>query len=155
MVLFILTLGMLVAAALLNTSRGNSAFVAVKESEWMQKLADSPLMSKLKPLLNKDLSPANTARPEDRIVLAIKSGSSVIMDRLPVHLINYEKSKDIIPNLLLYSDSHIRIGNYEVVDILANVSEKIQGHKDFQHYKKLHSIIVSRRIQPNSCTTMP
>lgn len=75
-------------------------------------------------------------RTED-VVITLKSGASVIHQRLPVHFDNEFSADSSLPrtsNLILYSDAPDIIRGHTIVDALANVSDVIRKQKHFQPY---------------------
>ncbi|PWN51253.1 hypothetical protein IE53DRAFT_410301 [Violaceomyces palustris] len=96
-------------------------------------------------------------RFEDKVVITIKSGHSVINDRLPIHLMNMRKQGIHLPNLLLYSDVDTVIGGFQVKNVLKNVSEATKMQADFQPYFQLHRIVnrKSKNKMKNDDTSSP
>ena len=76
----------------------------------------------------------------DKIVLNIKSGASVIHERLPVHF-NNELGVANIPHITIYSDFADSIDGREVIDILSHVGDRVRSQHDFRAYKTLHERI--------------
>lgn len=81
-----------------------------------------------------------------RTVLARKTGYSVVFERLPMHLI--EKRPDI-PNQYIYSDANVKLGDTEIIDILANVSDTVRTQKTFSGYARLQHAIRDRQPPEN------
>lgn len=78
---------------------------------------------------------------EHQTVLAIKTGYSVMFERLPMHLI---EPRPDIPYRHVYSDASAKLGQYEVIDILANVSDSIKNMDHFDGYARMHQAIRDR-----------
>ncbi|KAF3932301.1 hypothetical protein ABW19_dt0206263 [Dactylella cylindrospora] len=80
----------------------------------------------------------------DDSLLMIKTGASVLWQRLPIHM---TRLKEIYaPNQVIYSDLEETIQGHRVIDILANVSSKLSSSDEFKPYheqKKLHAEGVS------------
>jgi hypothetical protein len=68
----------------------------------------------------------------DKVFLMIKTGATVLWERLPIHLLT---TLTKVPKFGLYSDSPGSIAGYEVVDALANISQSTKSDKSFQMYK--------------------
>jgi hypothetical protein len=72
------------------------------------------------------------AQGSDKLFLMIKTGGSVLWNRLPVHLFT---TLTRVPNFALYSDAPGSIGGYEVIDILANLSDSTLNSNEFTMYR--------------------
>ncbi|KAF8475860.1 hypothetical protein BDZ91DRAFT_788522 [Kalaharituber pfeilii] len=84
--------------------------------------------------------PAPFPPPEgaEDVVLVIKTGSQVIWQRLPIHLIT---TTTRTPNFLVFSDLAERFGNVPVHDCLKNVKPALkEDHKQFEIYRKARVI---------------
>ncbi|ANB12080.1 hypothetical protein AWJ20_315 [Sugiyamaella lignohabitans] len=68
----------------------------------------------------------------DKIFLMIKTGASVLWDRLPVHLFT---TLTRVPNFAIYSDAPGSVGGYEVIDVLANMTAKSRLRNEFKMYR--------------------
>lgn len=69
----------------------------------------------------------------DDAVLVIKTGSQVVWQRLPVHLVT---TTTLTPNYLVFSDLAERVGNVVVHDCLKDVKPNLrEAHKQFQIYR--------------------
>lgn len=86
-------------------------------------------------------SSASTQQLASETVLTIKTGSSVVWDRLVVHLAS---PRPDIPNRLFFSDAELQFGNVNVKDILANVSEAVREDPAFKPYEELHRSLRDR-----------
>ncbi|KAK6544327.1 hypothetical protein TWF694_001027 [Orbilia ellipsospora] len=68
----------------------------------------------------------------DDSLLMLKTGAQVIWQRLPIHMI---RLKEIYaPNRVIYSGVDEVIQGEPVIDVLANVSQKLQKHDQFKTY---------------------
>ncbi|ANB12119.1 hypothetical protein AWJ20_357 [Sugiyamaella lignohabitans] len=76
----------------------------------------------------------------NKILLLLKTGSKTLWDRVPVHFFT---TLTRFPNFALYSDAADSIAGYEVVDILANVSQSLLLESDqfsvYRSYRQLRS----------------
>jgi Fringe-like len=84
----------------------------------------------------------------ERVFLLIKTGASVLWDRLPMHFLT---TVTRFPNFALYSDAADSIGGYEVIDILANVSqslllysEQFQPYRDARRLRSSHLYVTTK-----------
>lgn len=77
-----------------------------------------------------------------RTVLARKTGYSVVFQRLPMHMI---ENRPDIPHQYIYSDSNVKLGNVDVIDILANVSDTVRAQRTFSGYARLQRAIRDRQ----------
>lgn len=80
---------------------------------------------------------ADYAPDSDKIFLMIKTGSTVLWNRLPIHLMT---TLTKVPYFGLYSDMATSVGGHEVIDILANVTEKTKNVRDFKLYRRLQKL---------------
>lgn len=85
--------------------------------------------------------PSSIHQLASETVLTIKTGSSVVWDRLVVHLAS---PRPDIPNRLFFSDAELHFGNVTVKDILANVSEAVREDAAFKPYEELHRSLRDR-----------
>ncbi|KAK0563618.1 hypothetical protein OC844_002115 [Tilletia horrida] len=79
---------------------------------------------------------AGAVRPlSNRTVLHFKTGYSVLYDRMPMQLL---EARPDIPHRVVYSDVALRIGEHEVIDILAN-STQLSHHQstEYKQYAQL------------------
>ncbi|KAK6363725.1 hypothetical protein TWF730_001143 [Orbilia blumenaviensis] len=65
-------------------------------------------------------------------LLMLKTGAQVIWNRLPAHLTRL--SQIDVPNQVIYSDVEETVHGHHVIDILANVSQKLKSHEQFKTY---------------------
>lgn len=80
-----------------------------------------------------DIVPFPPPEGADDAVLVIKTGSQVVWQRLPVHLVT---TTTLTPNYLVFSDLAERIGNVVVHDCLKDVGPKLrEAHQQFQMYR--------------------
>ncbi|KAK0544124.1 hypothetical protein OC846_006175 [Tilletia horrida] len=70
-------------------------------------------------------------------VLMIKTGHSVIYDRVPMHLV---WPRPDIPKRFVYSDVALEIGNHQVIDALANASSYVKGKGEYKEYLRLNNL---------------
>ncbi|KAN0061574.1 hypothetical protein ACQY0O_006421 [Thecaphora frezii] len=111
---------------------------------------EKPVMSGIPSLKDfKDFSsrprPSPTPRFQDRVVVTMRTGSSVLYSRLPAHLIEYERDRLQRPNLLIYSDWEAQVGDWKVKNALEGVSETIRKQYDFNTtYTDLQNVIMEK-----------
>ncbi|KAF3930447.1 hypothetical protein ABW20_dc0105767 [Dactylellina cionopaga] len=74
----------------------------------------------------------------DESLLMLKTGAQVLWQRLPIHMTRLEET--YAPNQVIYSDMEETIQGHEVIDILANVSQKLSKHEQFKTYHKMHKL---------------
>ncbi len=74
----------------------------------------------------------------DDVLLIVKTGSTSMWKRLLVHLTT-TLSPDRIPlaNTVVYSDSPETIGNFHIVDALANITKTTKSLPDFAVYRQM------------------
>jgi hypothetical protein len=77
---------------------------------------------------------ADYASGTDKIFLMIKTGATVLWNRLPIHLTT---TLTRVPNFAIYSDSAASVGGYEVIDILQNVTEETKSHEQLSMYRSI------------------
>jgi hypothetical protein len=71
----------------------------------------------------------------DDVILMFKTGATVLWKRVPIHMAtSFSPNRINSNNILLYSDYPETIGQWEIIDILANTSEKVRNSKTFQPY---------------------
>ncbi|GAC72056.1 hypothetical protein PANT_6c00044 [Moesziomyces antarcticus T-34] len=106
------------------------------------------------------LSPSTSSHVDPKLkavmeksVIVLKTGSSVAYDRLPVQLLLaqqalhpevYRSGEDGYkgPQLLLYSDAEMHLGEFAVHNALANVSDYVQKQPDFaRQYAQLQKLL--------------
>ncbi|KAI3483498.1 hypothetical protein L1887_53629 [Cichorium endivia] len=107
----------------------------------------------LRPSSSSDVDPKLKAVMEKKSVIVLKTGSSVAYDRLPVQLLLaqqalhpevYRSGEDGYkgPQLLLYSDAELHLGEFEVHNALANVSDYVRKQPDFaRQYAQLQNLL--------------
>ncbi|GAC94481.1 hypothetical protein PHSY_002053 [Pseudozyma hubeiensis SY62] len=88
---------------------------------------------------------------KSKSVIVLKTGASVLADRLPVQLVLAqasflaadERSGQTSPSLfLIYSDAADQIGNFMIHNALANVSDFVRHNADFsRQYNQLHTLL--------------
>ncbi|KAK6495380.1 hypothetical protein TWF481_003403 [Arthrobotrys musiformis] len=77
-------------------------------------------------------------------LLMLKTGAQVLWNRLPIHMTRL--SQIDAPNQVIYSDLEETIQGHHVIDILANVSQKLKSNEQFKTYheqQRLHKEGVS------------
>ncbi|KAJ5174907.1 uncharacterized protein N7482_000784 [Penicillium canariense] len=76
-----------------------------------------------------------TGLTTDDVVLMFKTGASVLWKRVPIHMATtFAPHRINSDNILLYSDHRETIGQWEIIDILANTSDKVRNSEPFQPY---------------------
>jgi hypothetical protein len=75
---------------------------------------------------------ADYAKGAEKVFLMIKTGGSVLWERLPIHMIT---TLTRFPNFALYSDAPGSIGGHEVIDILAHLSDSTLNSPEFSLYR--------------------
>lgn len=89
-------------------------------------------------------------RFEDDVVLTLRSGATVLYNRVPVHQLGlYEQVQgdraplEYIPNRAFYSDADATLGPWQFVDILKNVSSEVKALDDFRKtYEEVQEYMV-------------
>lgn len=77
---------------------------------------------------------ADYAKHSEKLFLMVKTGATVMWQRLPIHLVT---TLTRVPNFALYADTAASVGGHEVIDILQNVTEKTKDHQQFKMYRQL------------------
>jgi hypothetical protein len=72
------------------------------------------------------------AKGADKVFLMVKTRGGDLWKRLPVHLFT---TLTRVPKFSIYSNAPGSIGGYEVIDILANLSDKIYQTNEFTTYR--------------------
>ncbi|KAF3219348.1 hypothetical protein TWF192_008226 [Orbilia oligospora] len=93
--------------------------------------------------LKRNHKPLPVPGAEDSLLM-LKTGAQVLWNRLPIHITRL--SQIDAPNQVIYSDLEETIQGHHVIDILANVSQKLKKHEHFKTYheqQKLHKEGVS------------
>ncbi|KAE8209926.1 hypothetical protein CF327_g6150 [Tilletia walkeri] len=70
-------------------------------------------------------------------ILMIKTGHSVVYDRVPMHLV---WPRPDIPNRFVYSDVALEIGEHQVIDALANASDYVKTKGEYKEYIRLNNL---------------
>ncbi|KAJ5232218.1 hypothetical protein N7468_005174 [Penicillium chermesinum] len=71
----------------------------------------------------------------DDIVLMFKTGATVLWKRVPIHLTTSLSAHRINhDNVIIYSDYPETIGDWEIIDVLANTSEQVRHSELFEPY---------------------
>ncbi|CAM1504643.1 Fc.00g022340.m01.CDS01 [Cosmosporella sp. VM-42] len=70
------------------------------------------------------------------VLLIMKTGGTTMWKRLLVHLTTSLASERIPQeNIVIYSDNSETIGDFTIIDVLANMTEKAKGMQDFDVYR--------------------
>lgn len=77
------------------------------------------------------------AKDADKMFLMIKTGATVLWNRLPIHL---STTLTRVPHFGLYADFATSVGGYEVVDTLANLTETTKRDNQFRLYRDLRDM---------------
>jgi hypothetical protein len=99
----------------------------------------NPVYFSNKPLgvLQQQLALDHVANSEN-IMLLIKTGTLTVWERMPVHFLT---TLTRFPNFAIYSDAADSVAGYEVIDILANVSQSLLlGSDQFLPYRKAREL---------------
>ncbi|KAJ5698888.1 hypothetical protein N7462_000893 [Penicillium macrosclerotiorum] len=81
--------------------------------------------------------PSSEGLTTDDVVLMFKTGATVLWKRVPIHLATTLAPNRIHPdNVLLYSDYPETIGEWNIIDILANTSDTVRQSATFQPYQQ-------------------
>lgn len=76
---------------------------------------------------------ADYAKGSDRLFLMLKTGATTFWKRMPIHAYT---TLTRVPHFAIYSDHPDTIAGYEVIDILANTTEKYMESHDFRLYRQ-------------------
>lgn len=76
---------------------------------------------------------ADYAKGSEKVFFMIKTGGSVLWNRLPIHLMT---SLTRVPNFALYSDAPGSVGGHEVIDILQNSTKETLEKPEFTLYRR-------------------
>ncbi|EPQ31732.1 uncharacterized protein PFL1_01065 [Pseudozyma flocculosa PF-1] len=103
-----------------------------------------PSLSTLKEHLRIPHFPSSSPNA-DRVVVTMRTGSSVLNSRLPPHLDAFSSRRPprtVPPQLVIYSDWEVQLDDgWHVRNALANVSDTIRRQEDFQAYAELRRVI--------------
>ncbi len=81
--------------------------------------------------------PSVSSKVNDNILLAIKTGATEALEKLPVH---FETTFKSWPNILVFSDYAETIAGHPVYDALGNISDTVRlEHRDFALWRRLNS----------------
>ncbi|KAH8751288.1 hypothetical protein F5883DRAFT_608510 [Diaporthe sp. PMI_573] len=76
-----------------------------------------------------------TVLTDDDVLLILKTGSTVLWRRLPIHLATTLTPNRVKPNgTAIYSDAEATIGNHNVIDILAQLPKSVKDSPAFELY---------------------
>lgn len=87
---------------------------------------------------------ADYAEGAENLFLMMKEGSNVLFERVPIH---FTTTFTKVPYFSIYADAPASIGGYEVIDILANVTDKTKNdwqfalYTDLKKLRKYHAIV--------------
>lgn len=71
----------------------------------------------------------------DDVLLILKTGSTVLWRRLPIHLATTLSPDRVKPNgTVIYSDAETRVGDHNVIDILAQLPKSVKESSAFELY---------------------
>ncbi|KAK7205166.1 hypothetical protein BZA70DRAFT_279219 [Myxozyma melibiosi] len=93
------------------------------------------------------------ADPLDSISVLMKTGSSVMWQRVPIHFVTSFRD---LHHFQIYSDSPASIAGHNVVDALANCSDFLKSTEDFEPYRYVSSLVdrhASIASQPDSSSS--
>jgi hypothetical protein len=80
---------------------------------------------------------ADYANNTEKVFLMIKTGATVLWERLPLHLVT---TLTRVPNFAIYADVAATVSGHEVIDILQNVTESTMNHDQFSMYRRLRHL---------------
>lgn len=80
----------------------------------------------------------------DDVLLIMKTGGTSMYYRLLVHLVTSLSPERIsLSNVVIYSDYPETIGNFTILDVLANLTTATQSHPDFDIYRALPQYVAN------------
>lgn len=85
----------------------------------------------------KQMIPADYAHGSEDLFLMIKTGATVLWNRLPVHVAT---TLTRVPHFALYADQASSVGGHEVVDALANLTAATAGSEQLALYRTLRAM---------------
>lgn len=80
---------------------------------------------------------ADYANNTENVFLMIKTGATVLWERLPLHLVT---TLTRVPNFAIYADIAATVSGHEVIDILQNVTKSTMDHDQFSMYRRLRHL---------------
>jgi hypothetical protein len=87
------------------------------------------------PVPSKGTVPTGLNLTTSEILLIMKTGTTAMWKRLLIHFTTSLSPERIPPeNVVLYSDSEDKIGDFQIIDVLANITETTKTHPDFDVY---------------------
>ena len=87
----------------------------------------------------------------DDVLLIMRTGGTMVYRRLLVHLATSLSAARVSPsNAVIYSDYAETIGDFTVVDALANLTSKIKSSPEFSAYTSLPQYVASNVYQESS-----
>lgn len=72
----------------------------------------------------------------DKLFLMMKTGATVMWNRIPIHMLT---TFTRVPYFSIYSDMPASVAGYEVIDILANTTERTKNTGAYRHYTTLQN----------------
>lgn len=144
---------------------GNDAFRHISNDAWRpndayaythSSPANRPKLPELSSFANKgeymkQSIVADYANNTDKMFLMIKTGATVLWERLPMHLVT---TLTRVPNFALYADVAGSVGGHEVIDVLQNVTDTTKESNQFKMYRRLHHLRQSHGTISASETTL-
>lgn len=71
----------------------------------------------------------------DDVILMFKTGATVLWKRVPIHMATtFSPNRIDSNNIIIYSDYHETIGQWDIIDVLSNSSDKVRTSETFQPY---------------------
>jgi hypothetical protein len=71
----------------------------------------------------------------DDVILMFKTGATVLWKRVPIHMATtFSPNRIDSKNIIIYSDYHETIGQWDIIDVLSNSSDKVRKSETFQPY---------------------
>ena len=116
-----------VAPASTTTSHQSGTTQPPQTTLELKKTSKSPSIAP--PNLPPNISP-------NSILVLVKTGSTSLWRRLPMHLSTTLSSPLLTPNIAIYSDSPSYILSHPIIDVLANTSSSLKASPDLELYRK-------------------
>ncbi|KAJ6261439.1 hypothetical protein Dda_4109 [Drechslerella dactyloides] len=90
--------------------------------------------------------PSTPSAPLHDVVLSIKTGATVIFNRVPTQLLTFVQQ---FPETLIYSDLKTKLGDWDVSDTLSHISADVAGDT-LKHWRSMQEVaILIRSYQKN------
>lgn len=115
-----------------------TVFASISRSAQTILLSPLSCLSSFFTLFSVSASSTVEQRPIESISGLLKTGSSVIWQRLPIHLVTTFHS---LPHLQVYSDAADHIAGHAIIDALADCSSFLKNSQDFDAYNYILSLI--------------